>query len=113
MTRRIVPGGSFRTSFSDSEFLYLGNQSVQMTSRGIAADVADWVRDPASNHGWILLGDEENLGTGLRFASRRDTLPSHSPSLTVFFTVPTGACCKPDGTCDLTTESECSAQSGS
>jgi spore coat protein A len=107
------PGGNFQRSFSDSEFVSPFNQDVGLASGGITSDVADWVRDPASNHGWILLGDEENLGTGLRFASRQDALPSHTPSLTVSFTLPTGACCKPDGTCDLTTRSECSAQSGS
>jgi len=106
-----TPGGTFQTSFSDSEFVSPFNQDVGLASGGITSDVADWVRDPTFNHGWILLGDEENLGTGLRFASRQDT--SHTPSLTVSFTLPTGACCKPDGTCDLTTQSECSAQAGS
>lgn len=106
------PGGSFQSSFSDSEILNPFVQIVGLTSRGITSDAADWARDPGSNHGWVLLGDEENLGTGLRFASRQDTLPSHAPSLTVSFTPPTGACCKPDGTCDLTTQSECSEQSG-
>jgi len=106
-------GGSFRSAFSDSENVYPDEQYVGLASSGITNDAADWVRDPASNHGWILLGDEENSGTGMRFASRQDTLPSHPPSLTVFFTSPAGACCKPDGTCDLMTRSECSAQSGS
>lgn len=111
-TGTTLHGGNFRSSFSDSEFVDPLAQNVGLASSGITNDAADWLRDPASNHGWILLGDEENLGTGLRFASRQDTLPTHPPSLTVFFTPPTGACCKPDGTCDLLTQSECSAQSG-
>jgi PKD repeat protein len=105
-------GGNFQSSFSDSAIVAPSNQRPGLTSSGITSDVADWVRDPASNHGWILLGDEANLGTGMRFASRQDPLPSHAPSLTVFFTLPTGACCKPDGTCDLLTQDECSAVSG-
>jgi spore coat protein A len=105
-------GGNFQSAFSDSENVYPGDQTVGLTSGGITNDAADWVRDPASNHGWILLGDEAVPGTGMRFASRQDTLPDHAPSLTVFFTSATGACCKPDGTCDLLTRNECDAQSG-
>lgn len=105
-------GGNFRSSFSDSEITYSYIESVGLESSGITSDVADWMRDPASNHGWILRGDETSPGTGMRFASRQDTIPSYAPSLTVFFTRPAGACCKPDGTCDLVTQSECDAQSG-
>lgn len=105
-----VPGGNFRTSFSDSEYVDRINPGVGLTSEGLSADVTDWVRDPASNHGWILIGDEENPGSGMRFASRE--IPDHAPSLTIFFTPATGACCKPDGTCDLTLASECEALSG-
>jgi len=105
-------GGSFQTSFSDSEFLVPWIQSVGLESDGITADVADWFENATSNHGWILRGDETLPGTGMRFASRRDTLDGHPPSLTVFFTPPTGACCKPNGTCDLTTRADCAAQSG-
>ena len=107
-----VHGGSFRGSFSDSEMIDPLAQFVSFTSSGITTDAAAWASDPASNHGWILVGDEVNLGTGLRFASRQDTIDSHPPTLTVFFTPPTGACCKPDGTCDLLTRSECIAQAG-
>jgi spore coat protein A len=106
-------GGSFQSAFSDSEGIGTLDPSVELSSGGITGDVTDWVRDPSSNHGWILLaGDELTLGTGMRFASRQDPDPSHAPTLTVFFTLTTGACCKPDGTCDLLTQSECEAQSG-
>jgi spore coat protein A len=107
-----VHGGSFRSSYSDSEDIGLFDQYVDLTSSGITNDVKDWVQDPASNHGWILLGDEANLGTGMRFTSREDTVATHAPTLTVSFTSPTGACCMPDGTCDLLTRGECDAQSG-
>ncbi len=105
-------GGNFQSASSDSENVYPGDQSVGLTSSGITSDAADWVRDPASNHGWVLLGDEAKPGTGMRFASRQDPLPNHAPSLTVFFAPPTGACCRPDGTCDLLTLGECEAVSG-
>ena len=107
-----LPGGNFRSSYSDSEATFTFIVFAKLESSGITSDVADWVRDPTSNHGWILLGDEVNRGTGMRFASRQDTIPLHAPSLTVFFIRPAGACCMPDGTCDLLTQSECDAQSG-
>jgi PKD repeat protein len=69
-----VQGGSFQSSPSDSEIVYPTNQFVELASSGIASDVADWVGDPASNHGWILLGNEESPGTGMRFASRQGPL---------------------------------------
>jgi spore coat protein A, manganese oxidase len=108
----LVPGGNFRSSYSDSENTFTFIVFAKLESSGLTSDVADWVRDPSSNHGWILRGDELNRGTGMRFASRQDPVPSHAPSLTVSFTQPTGACCKPDGTCDLLAQGECDAQSG-
>lgn len=105
-------GGTFESAFSDSELVSPFATTVGLTSSGITTDVAGWVQDPSSNHGWMVRGDEVNLGTGIRFASRQDPLPEHQPTLTVFFTVATGACCKPDGTCDLLTQAECTEASG-
>ena len=105
-------GGNFQSAFSDSEFLVPWIQMDGLQSDGITRDVVDWFQNPSSNHGWILRGDETLAGTGMRFASRRDTLEGHPPSLTISFTPPSGACCKPDGTCALTTRTECAAQSG-
>ncbi|MGE5175603.1 MAG: multicopper oxidase domain-containing protein [Hyphomicrobiales bacterium] len=106
------PGGAIASAFSDSELVspfasYFGLESI-----GITNDVAAWVRDPTTNHGWALLGDEAVLGTGMRFASRQDSLPAHWPSLTISFSPQAGACCKPDGTCDQLTRAECDAASG-
>jgi spore coat protein A len=107
-----APGGTFQSTYSDSEIVNTWEQDVGLASSGLTSDVADWVRDPASNHGWILLGEEEILGTGMRFGSRQNPIPSQAPSLTVSFTPQAGACCKPDGTCDLTTQEECNELSG-
>lgn len=111
-TGQPLRGGAFQSATSDSEFVPPLGQDVLLISNGITSDVAEWVRDPASNHGWILLGDEVNLGTGMRFASREDPDAEHAPTLTVFFEPRMGACCMPDGTCDLLTPSECEAASG-
>ena len=108
-----TPGGTFRDAYSDSEIVQPAVSRVGLMSAGITSDVRDWVRDPSSNHGWILLGDEMELGTGMRFSSRQDTVASNEPSLTLFFNPPTGACCEPDGTCEPLTQEECREKSGS
>jgi spore coat protein A len=107
-----VRGGSFESSFSDSGSLPSWMQAVGLEGSGIARDVAGWVQDPASNHGWILRGDETLAGTGMRFASRQHPDTSLHPTLTVSFSRPAGACCVPDGTCALLTHDECDAQAG-
>jgi hypothetical protein len=52
----------------------------------LIADVQGWVDNPATNAGWLVLGDESTNGTGRGFASREG---SSSPSLSIFFTPPT------------------------
>lgn len=53
----------------------------------LANDVQLWLDDPASNFGWIVIGDETTLGTAKRFDSR--TSPSLAgPVLTIDFNPP-------------------------
>jgi len=106
-------GGTFESAFSDSGSFPGWMQVVGMTGTGITRDVAGWFEDPSTNHGWIMRGDETRGGTGARYASRQHPDPKLHPTLTVFFTRLVGACCKPDGTCDLVTQEECDAASGS
>jgi hypothetical protein len=40
----------------------------------MATDVQGWIADPASNFGWILIGDEGQDGTAKMFASGEDFL---------------------------------------
>jgi hypothetical protein len=56
-----------------------GNQSMVNNVQG-------WVSNPASNFGWILIGDEVNTSTAKEFASRESSFGQ--PSLSVTYTVP-------------------------
>lgn len=52
----------------------------------LAADVAAWLADPATNHGWALLGDETTDPTAKRFDSREND-PANRPRLTITYSV--------------------------
>ncbi|MGH7613747.1 MAG: hypothetical protein ACREMW_06870 [Gemmatimonadales bacterium] len=51
----------------------------------LVADVQGWLADPASNFGWILIGDESATATAKQFDSR-ESAASIRPELRVFFT---------------------------
>lgn len=57
-----------------------------MASDGLRTDVERWLRDPASNFGWILMSaDETTALTARRVASRED--PANAPRLIVEYEV--------------------------
>ncbi len=79
----------------------INNTSPGWSSASMAGDVQGWLDNPATNNGWILIGDETIPTSTRRFDSREGGSP---PSLLVDFT-PTGAveaCCESSGDCSLT-----------
>jgi hypothetical protein len=52
----------------------------------LASDVQSWVNDPASNFGWILIGNEGAPTTAKRFDSRENVDAGVRPTLRVVFT---------------------------
>jgi len=85
----------------------INNTSPAWSSATMASDLQGWLDNPATNNGWILIGDETVKTTTRRFDSREGGSP---PSLLVDFT-PTGpveACCQADGDCSLTVIGSCS-----
>jgi hypothetical protein len=52
----------------------------------LVADVQGWIDAPASNHGWLLRGDESQTATAKAFATRESSAAIHRPTLTVTFT---------------------------
>lgn len=66
-----------------------GLGSVTWTSATLAADVQAWVDDPASNFGWILIGDESTNGSARRFLSAESSNAANQPTLSVTFTTTT------------------------
>lgn len=54
----------------------------------MAADVQEWLDGPATNHGWILVGDGFTFQTAKRLDSRDHPDPASRPQLTVDFLPP-------------------------
>jgi hypothetical protein len=52
----------------------------------LVADVQDWLDTPAHNFGWVLLGDEGESGTALRFDSKENSTADDRPTLTIDYT---------------------------
>lgn len=83
------PGGQFVDQASATTVVGPPNQryawTAQRPDQGMALpmllqDVQGWVDLPASNHGWILIGQEDGLQNAKRFGSRTGSEP---PQLTV------------------------------
>ena len=85
------PGGASGVDFSSEESSFqfvggLGSYRFESTPQ-LVADVQDWVNQPESNHGWMLLSnDEVTIFTARRFASRED--PDAHPTLEIEYTAP-------------------------
>ena len=52
------------------------------SSSQMRADVQSWLDDPASNFGWLVLGDESEISTAKRFDTRESASP---PVLTIIY----------------------------
>ena len=79
-------GGDFSTTPSATQTVgfigsYTWGSTVQMVS-----DVQGWLNNPATNFGWVLLGDETTAPTSKQIGSRDNTTPALRPALTVTFT---------------------------
>jgi hypothetical protein len=83
------PGGDFEGVASDSQLInakevyYVWGSTPTMVS-----DVQSWLDSPASNFGWIVLGDEAGRGSARRFDTRENSTPSFRPFLTVDYDSP-------------------------
>ena len=60
------------------------------TSAQMVADVQSWLDNPATNFGWLVLGDESAVPTSKRFDTRESTSP---PVLTIEYTEHGGIPC--------------------
>src|SRR6266699_3094202 len=74
-----VQGGDFSGTVSASQSVGPVGQYT-WNSAQMVADVQSWVNNPASNFGWLVLGDESALGTTKRFDTRESASP---PVLTI------------------------------
>jgi len=75
-------GGDFSATVSASQMVGQVGQYT-WSSAQMVADVQGWLDNPASNFGWLMLGDETAIATAKRFDTRESASP---PMLTIEFT---------------------------
>ncbi len=80
-----TPGGDFNPVSSGSAPFSTGPQTMTFVSTaGMVNDVQSWTTNPATNFGWVLIGDEVNIRNARRMDSRENM--NTQPTLTVDFT---------------------------
>jgi hypothetical protein len=111
-----TPGGDFAAGASASIPVTdnTAGEHVWGSTAGMVADVQQWLDQPASNFGWIIIGNESRSATSKRFDSR-EILDGKAPGLEVMFTLapppPVGFCCT-GFSCQDVTEAECTVLDG-
>jgi hypothetical protein len=108
-----TPGGDFVTGASASILVDVTGGYIWGSTAGMVADVQQWLDQPASNFGWIIIGNESRSATSKRFDSR-EILDGNAPGLEVGFTpVPplVGSCCT-GFSCQVVTKAECTGLNG-
>ena len=88
------PGGDYEPLASATAAFGTGNGEVLTFSSSpeLLAEVKSWVVNPASNHGWVLRGDEVRSQNARRVASRECPADpgcfEDPPKLTIDYTIP-------------------------
>ncbi len=83
-------GGDFEESPS-ATFEVDGIGTYDVSSDELTDDVRSWVGEPASNFGWILVGNESEEMTARRFDSRENGTGGDRPQLTITYISGTAA----------------------
>ncbi|MGE5892980.1 MAG: multicopper oxidase domain-containing protein, partial [bacterium] len=78
------------------------------------ADIQNWLNNPLSNNGWIVIGDETRTRTTRRFVSKENTSTAERPLLTVNFTASPSVepCCSTADICSFVPTGTCTATGG-
>ena len=110
-----TPGGDYSATVSASRSVGgTGSYNWGSTS-AMVADVQLWLDNPSQNFGWIVIGDESQIESAKRFATREDTGGggANKPKLIVNYStaVISGACCQGD-TCTVETPANCGTLGG-
>jgi hypothetical protein len=81
-------GGDYTAAASATTSVGAANIYYTWSSAQLAADVQSWVATPASNFGWVVIGDEVTPKTVKRYSSRENTDPAQQPQLTITYLGP-------------------------
>ncbi len=109
-----APGGDFLSTARATTMVPNANGYVTWASSDLVADVQAWLSSPATNFGWLVMGDESTNHTTRQFSSRQSKTDAHRPRLVVEYTSsdPVGACFLPNGSCGIMTSNQCFAAGG-
>ena len=81
----------FSSTVSGSKLIQdVGIYTFGSTS-GMVADVQQWLTNPSTNLGWILISESENTGGTHRMFASRESPDNNKPTLVVQYTLPTVA----------------------
>ena len=83
-------GGDFDASVSASQSVGFVGAYTWGSSPEMVADVQDWLDNPATNFGWLLMCNESVAATAKRFDTKENPTVANRPLLTVNYTPPTG-----------------------
>jgi hypothetical protein len=81
-------GGDFVAQASASALVNEIRSYTWGSTAEMVADVQAWVDDPATNFGWILIGNESANATSKRFDSSENPTTANRPSLVVTYASP-------------------------
>lgn len=81
-----TPGGAFAATASATKAVSAVGFYSWSSTAALVADVQSWVDNPASNHGWVLKGNEAASTTVKRFESREAA--ANQPLLVVNYLPP-------------------------
>ncbi len=84
-------GGDFVAAASATVAVDGPGVYVWGSTPALVADVQAWLATPASNHGWLLRGNEAAGQTVKKFESRESTATASRPSLTIVYQIATPA----------------------
>jgi hypothetical protein len=79
-----APGGDFSPTVSATTNVP-GLGTFTWSSSGTIADVQSWISNPATNFGWIIIGDEINAASAAQLRSRENG--TNPPRLNITYTV--------------------------
>lgn len=82
-----APGGDFAAEPSATTTVGDKFRTYAWSGPGLVADVQGWVDDPASEFGWVVVGDESAPLTAKRFNSRENPDVATRPVLTLTYDV--------------------------
>ena len=83
------PGGDFNASASASLLVAREGFYSWLSNESLVRDLQSWVDAPQTNHGWVLVADDESMpGTAKRFDTRENVQAEFRPVLQVVFAPP-------------------------